>query len=189
MINRGLELLDEVAERPRETVASEVLTFFRVRLQNLWTSQGRSVEATEAILAAGFENIPDAFGRLNALEAFMEKEGFADLAISFKRVLNIVRGSPVGPVDAALFQLPQEKELFDILNEVDAQVTAHLQKGDPLHALGALAGIRGQIDRFFDEVLVNVEDVQLKENRLNMLACLGSLFLKLADFSKISTRP
>jgi glycyl-tRNA synthetase beta chain len=188
MINQAHDLIAEKVGLPGET-AADVLSFFRVRLQNLWTSQGRPVEAVEAVLSSGFENIPDAFRRLQALEAFMEEEGFVDLAISFKRVLNIVGESPMGVVDPALFEHAQEKELFDTLVEAEGRVAAFLGEGRPLQALEALAATRNRIDRFFDAVLVNAEDIKLRENRLSMLARLGRLFLQLADFSKISTRP
>jgi glycyl-tRNA synthetase beta chain len=189
MINLGLDVLDDKSQGAKGTVAADVSKFFRVRLQNLLASQGRSVEAVEAVLAAGFHNVPDVFRRLQALEVFMEKEDFADLAVSFKRVLNILGGYPSGSVDENLFQYPEERELFKTLTKVEGQIDALVRNGKPLRAFEALAATRKQIDRFFDSVLVNVEDVRIRENRLSLLARLGKLFIKLADFSKISTRP
>ncbi len=189
VVDEALRLLDGKIQRDKVAVREEVLDFFRVRLENLWRSQGRAAEAVEAVVAAGFENLPDALRRVEALEAFMAQEGFSDLATSFKRVLNIVAGAVPGPVDAGRFQHPEERDLYDALLEAEAQVEERMRKGEPLLALKSLAVQKARIDRFFDAVLVNVDDVDIRQNRLRLLARLGGLFLRLADFSRITARP
>lgn len=189
MVDRALDLLGELVKEPKDTVRADVLSFFRVRLQNFWTGQERSAEAVEAILSSGFENVPDAFARLRALETFMAEEGFEDLTLSFKRVLNIVGETSEGPVDPGLFEQPEEEDFLEVVLEAESKTEAHLQEGQPLELLQSLATLRPRIDRFFDAVLVNVEDSEIRENRLRMLARLARVFLRLADFSKISARP
>jgi glycyl-tRNA synthetase beta chain len=189
MVDEALGLLEGKLLRPKGAVRDDVLGFLRVRLENLWATQGHSAEAVEAVVGAGFENLPDAFRRLRALGAFMAEEGFADLSISFKRVLNIVAGTAPGPVDPERFQHPEERDLHEALVEAEAEVEGRMRCGEPLPALKSLAAQKARIDRFFDAVLVNVEDQGVRENRLHLLARLGALFLRLADFSKITARP
>jgi glycyl-tRNA synthetase beta chain len=189
MVDQAMGLVGERIEGSREKVKQEVLGFFRVRLTHLWTSQGHEGSAVEATLAAGFENVPEAHGRLKALEAFMAEEGFDDLALSFKRVLNIVGQGASGPVDPELFEHPEEAALLRVVEWSEARTEADLLRRSPLDALHELAAQKPAVDRFFDAVLVNVEDGRVRANRLHMLARLGKVFLRLADFSKITTRP
>jgi glycyl-tRNA synthetase beta chain len=187
IVDQAMMQLDEWVARPSEEVRSEVLSFFRARLENLWTGQGISAEAVEAVLSSGYENVPSAFGRARALDSFMAEEGFHDLAMSFKRVLNIVGENRGGVVEPGLFQQPEERDLLAAVEDASREVKASLAAREPLQALKSMAALRRQIDAFFDAVLVNVDESEIRENRLNMLANLGGVFLSLADFSKIST--
>jgi glycyl-tRNA synthetase beta chain len=185
--DQAITQLGDWVEKPREEVRSEVLSFFRARLENLWTGQGISAEAVEAVLSSGYENVPDAYGRALALQKFMAEEGFHDLAMSFKRVLNIVGDNKGGTVEPGLFQQPEEDDLLAVFEDASREVDACLAAREPLQALKSLAALRQRIDSFFDAVLVNVDEAKIRENRLNMLGNIGGVFLRLADFSKIST--
>jgi glycyl-tRNA synthetase beta chain len=188
MVDLALNALRDKIHGSEDRVRSDILAFFRVRLENLWSSQGRTGSPVEAVLSAGFENVPEAYRRMVALESFMEAEGFEDLALSFKRVLNIVGDVAPGSVNPAWFQHAEEHDLLAVVAEAEAEVDAHLRGKAPLRALESLAKKKPRIDRFFDAVMVNVEDERLRMNRLAMLFRLGNVFLKLADFSKITGR-
>jgi glycyl-tRNA synthetase beta chain len=188
MVDQALDGLHRLLHRPPESVKAEVLEFFRVRLANLWASQGRNGEAVEAVLASGFMNLPDARRRLEALETFMAEEGFEDLAVSSKRVLNIVRAAEPTPVDPGLFQQKEENDLLAVVQEAERQADACMTQGKPLVVLRTLAELRPRIDAFFDAVMVNVEDQRVRQNRLSMLARLARVFTRLADFAKITTK-
>ncbi|MFQ5518499.1 MAG: DALR anticodon-binding domain-containing protein, partial [Mariprofundus sp.] len=56
---------------------------------------------------------------------------------------------------------------------------------DPSEQLDVLAGLRGPVDRFFDDVMVMTDDEALRNNRLALLTRLRELFLHLADFSRL----
>lgn len=188
MVRKALAFLGDKVCLPQERIEEDVLAFFRVRLENLWAGQGRSPEAVMAVTSAGFDNLPEARSRLEALESFMGEEGFEDLALSFKRVLNIVGDYRPGEVDPSSVRQPEEEDLLGLLRWAEARIPERLAKGEHLEALRDLASQRKRVDRFFDAVLVNDPDPGVRGNRLNMLARLASVFLRIADFSKLSGR-
>ena len=65
------------------------------------------------------------------------------------------------------------------------RVAPLLAKQDYTGALTALAGLREDVDTFFDEVMVNVEDVELRRNRLALLRSLESMFVGVADIARL----
>ena len=189
MTDEALSVLGNLVKGDPAEVRSKIMDFFRVRLGNYWIAQGRNQEAVEAVVATGFDNLPETYLRLEALEAFMSDADFENLALSFKRVLNIVQGAEPGPVDAGLFEQPEEGALWEAVGKAESQVGTLMMEKAPLKALQSLSELRPIVDAFFDAVLVNAKDMKVRENRLRMLATLGAIFLKLADFSKITTRP
>jgi len=188
MVAKALAVLDGKLRLPRTQVEEDVLAFFRGRLENFWIGQGRSAEAVMAVTSAGFDKLPEARSRLEALESFMAEEGFEDLALGFKRVLNIVGDHPPGDVDPALVRQAEEEDLLGLLRWAEARIPELIQKGEHLEAFRELARQRSRVDRFFDAVLVNDPDQKVRANRLRMLARLAMVFLRLADFSKLTGR-
>ena len=188
MVRWALDSIESQLGRLKEGVEEEILKFFVIRLENLWISQGHDPAAVSAIVDNALEDLPQAMERLEALERFMGEENFNDLALSFKRVMNIVGDRTPGPVDESLFTQPEERDLMDLVNWTEVTIPKRLAEHDALAAMKELASQRPRIDRFFDKVLVNDPDTRLRSNRLNMLARLASSFLKLADFSKLAGR-
>lgn len=188
VLRQALELVArKVGEVSNETL-EEILAFFKVRLENLWISQGHDGAAVQAILGSALEDLPQGLAKLEAMEKFMQEENFTDLALSFKRVLNIVGEHLPGEVDPSLFSEPEERELLELVCWAESKLPERMEKSQHLEALQDLAAQRKKLDGFFDAVLVNDPDPRLKLNRLNMLARLAKVFLRLADFSKLSGR-
>jgi glycyl-tRNA synthetase beta chain len=70
---------------------------------------------------------------------------------------------------------------------MEEQVTQALEQRDYAGVCRALASLKGTVDAFFDKVLVMAEDPDLRRNRLALLVRISQTFLKMADFSKITT--
>jgi glycyl-tRNA synthetase beta chain len=77
--------------------------------------------------------------------------------------------------------------LFDAANLMTLEVEEALNKRDYSAACQALAKLKGPVDALFDKVLVMAEEPKLRQNRLALLARISQTFLKMADFSKITT--
>lgn len=184
---QALELLKEKLSRTPEETAVEVLDFLQTRLQNLLLTEGLAQETVAAVLAAGGRDLVDAVDKVQALEEIRKSPDFPALAVAFKRVINISRGAEAGEVDELLFEDPAEKLLYEATVVMETEVASALEEADYPAVCKALANLRGPVDAFFDKVMVMAEDERLRRNRLSLLARISATFLKMADFSRITT--
>ncbi len=186
-VRQGLELLKSKISRKPEEAAPEILDFLRTRLQHLLLSEGFDHETVTAVLAAGCRDVVEAADKVKALAEVRQIPEFPALAVAFKRVINISLGAESGEVAEALLEQPEERMLYDAAALMEKEVEAALSKRNYLGACQALAAIKGPVDAFFEKVLVMAEDPKLRRNRLALLARISRTFLKVADFSKITT--
>ena len=141
-----------------------------------------------AVLAAGWGNLPDVLRRLEAVRAVRPTADFEPLAASFKRIRNILKQAGVekrGDVDEALLDSEAERALFAEMNAVTGAV--HAAGVSYSRALASIASLRPHVDQFFDQVLVNTADERIRANRLTLLCNLLTEFSTIADFSEIVT--
>lgn len=185
LVNDSLQLLQEKLTRDFDTIRAEVLDFFRGRYVNLMTGR-YPADAVEAAVAASFDNLNDTTARIAALAEFKQRPDFEPLAVAFKRVCNIVKQGLDVPVDSALFQEEAERELAKAFAAVSLIAREKIATGDYLAALTEIAGLRGAVDAFFDQVMVMAEDERVKNNRLALLTSIARLFGAIADFARIS---
>jgi glycyl-tRNA synthetase beta chain len=163
------------------------LAFFALRLQHLLEGEGIGRETVEAVIAAGWDEFCEIKLRAQALQVFQNHPDFPSLAVGCKRALNILKGvslAEVGKVNPELLTEREEKELFQKVQESQAELE-HLfkQKGYSDYLLH-LAQLRPTIDAFFDKVLVMAPEEKIRNNRLALLVKLTSLFNRFALFLK-----
>ncbi len=194
LIQKSLSLFaGDPKEDPQQTL-ERVYIFLRDRIAHQLVEEGLAKDITAAVVSVSIEHVPNVWQRAHALQELKSQPGFEPLAVTFKRVVNIIRqaagkdGCPVfSGVDESLFQDASENDLFGIYQEVRTKVEALLQQGDFNGALQQTATLRPAVDAFFDGVLVLAEDLRLRTNRLALLDEIAALFNLFADFSKIST--
>jgi glycyl-tRNA synthetase beta chain len=185
LVDESLRLLGAKLTRPAAEVKADVLEFFRGRFVNLMADRYPG-DAVDAAVAAGCDDLVDAAARLVALAAFKNREDFAELAVAFKRVGNIVKEGVTAQVDITLFQESAEGELHSALLQVTETVAAAVAGKDYIAALTEIATLRPPVDAFFERVMVMAEDERVRTNRLALLTSIARLFGGLADFAKIA---
>lgn len=186
LIERSLGLLGDKLTRPSAEVAAEVLEFIRMRFFNMLTSQGQPQDMVDAVLSAAFDDPLDALQRVTGLAGFREEGEFEALAVTFKRVVNIVKTGTETPVDTALFEADCEGLLLDALQRVSGQFEQFVADGAYLDALRTAGELRTPVDALFEGVMVMSPDEAVKNNRLALLTVVARLFQGIADFSKIA---
>jgi glycyl-tRNA synthetase beta chain len=130
--------------------------------------------------------------RVEALSTFLDTEDGKNLLAGTKRAANILaaeekKGTRIAAaVDPALFAEPAEKALFAAVNEAEKEAGEAIGRQDFSAAMRALSALRGPVDAFFDEVLVNAEDASVRANRLALLSRIREATGQVADFSKIA---
>ena len=186
LIQKALELLQDRITRPRDEALRDVLAFLRVRCEGIMGDRGIPPDVAAAVLQAGFDDVPRAFRRAHALTKAKQDAEFASLAIAFKRVANILPPDFAHGVEEARFQEEAERELHREVKALQGNVAALTERGEYEEALRRIATLRPAVDRFFNDVLVMVEDKGLRDNRLALLAETAGLFSRIADFRHIS---
>jgi glycyl-tRNA synthetase beta chain len=133
--------------------------------------------------------LADVAARLAAVRAFAALPEAASLAAANKRVGNIlkkVEGAVPAVVATERLQEPAEIALHAALAAVAPQAEAAFARGDHTASLQALAALKIPVDAFFDGVMVNAEDPELRANRLGLLATLHAAMNRIADLSKLA---
>ena len=170
-------------------VVEQLSEFIYERLAGSLREQGYSALEVEAVVGLRPQRLGDIPRRLAAVRAFAALPEAASLAAANKRVGNILKkvGSGVtAKVDTALLKEAAEVALNKTLDTVKAQADTAFERGDYTASLLALATLREPVDRFFTDVMVNVEDEALRANRLGLLATLHQAMNRVADLSRLS---
>jgi glycyl-tRNA synthetase beta chain len=187
LIEESEKQLKEKMERSVERVRDEVLDFFRVRYQNLLLDKKVPFDVTEAVLSISFDDLVDVQGRIDALKKAREWKDFESIVVGFKRAMNILKGSlSGGQITPSLFAESAEQNLYRSFLKAKEEIDILLNKRDYPSALLEMTRMKKPIDEFFDGVMVMVEDEKIRNNRLALLDEIGKLFLRIADFSKLT---
>ena len=187
LIEESGRLLKEKMERPFAEVKKEVLDFFRVRYQNLLLERGYRFDVIEAAISPSFDELLDVQHRIDALRAAREWQDFESVVTAFKRAMNILKGSsPQKGVSPSTLSEGAEKDLYQAFLKAKGKIETDLDKREYEAALQEMIQMKKPIDDFFDGVMVMVEDEAIRNNRLALLDEIGRLFLRIADFSKLT---
>ena len=187
LIEESGKQLKEKMERPVEQVREEVLEFFRVRYQNFLLDKGYPFDVIDAVITTTFDELIDVQHRIDALRTAKEWKDFESIVVGFKRAMNILKGSTSGrESNPSLFSEPVEKNLYQSFLKVKEKIASLLNKREYEAILLEMTQMKKPIDEFFDGVMVMVEDEAIRNNRLALLDEIGKLFLRIADFSKLS---
>jgi glycyl-tRNA synthetase beta chain len=155
--------------------------------------KGYSYDVVNAVLAVGGDDVVDVLSRAEAVKQVMHLPEFQAIGAACKRIRNILRQAEEKNIKfAAEFEyLPdaaeEEKALMAHLESRTAKIEEHRSKKEYLEALLLLSEIREPLDRFFDKVMVMVDDERVRANRLALLRTLLRRFSSIADFSEIVT--
>ncbi len=171
---------------------AEVLAFFYDRLRGLLRERGYGPHEIEAVVAPQPACLDNLLERLDAVRAFATLPESQALAAANKRITNILKKADAVPteIDTAVLQqkgAPQEQALFEAMQACAPQIDRAFAAGDFQAALTRLAGLRADVDLFFEKVMVNAEDLQLRQNRLALLARLHAMMNRVADISTLAT--
>ena len=189
----SLSLSDTVAAAlgaldPKAGAAGEILAFFRDRLYQLCVDRGVRHDIVNAVLAAGFDDIPDFFRRLDGIVEESESSHWSEVVFLVQRSANVAKiGSGAPEVNPDLLREPEEKNLWQCLRDKQQEVLDLVERGEYPAASGTYCNsFSGPVNEFFDKVFVNVDDAGLKNNRLRLVTEVNTLYSRnIADLSRI----
>ena len=168
---------------------SEALTTFLFdRLAGALREQGYSAQEVDAVLAlhpARLGQVPKLLAAVRAFAALPESPA---LAAANKRIGNILKkADEVDPhVNPALLKESAEQALHQVMQRLLPESEALFNAGDYTGALQTLAALRAPVDAFFDDVMVNAEEMDVRLNRQGLLKCLHVAMNRVADLSRLA---
>jgi glycyl-tRNA synthetase beta chain len=174
--------------------AESIRSFFRERLEfYLKDARGYAYDVVSAVLVVDSDDVVDAAARAEAVSKVRGSADFESISSAFKRMKNILRQAAEKTkviamrVDPAGLQEESEKELAALIPQAAATVEKLRAARNYEGALLEIAKLRPAIDKFFDKVMVMVDDDNLRANRLALLQSVVKEFSTIADFSEIVT--
>ena len=165
--------------------------FMLERLRGLLRDAGYAQDVVESVLAQQPTRIDLVSAKLSAVRDFLQLPEALALAAANKRIGNILKKAQgtddarFAEPDASMLQSPAEKALFERVALIAPQVRVSVVGEDYANALRILASVRAEVDRFFDEVMVNVDDPAIRANRLGLLRSLFDQLNAVADISRL----
>jgi glycyl-tRNA synthetase beta chain len=162
--------------------------FIYDRLAGSLREQGYSAQEVEAVLALRPQRLGEVAQRLVAVRAFAALPEAAALAAANKRISNILKKAPEvdAHVSEVLLKETAEKQLYAALKDVVPKANAQFEAGDYTASLKTLAALRAPVDAFFDDVMVNAEELDLRLNRQGLLKSLHEAMNRVADLSRLA---
>lgn len=173
-------------------VEADLLSFFHDRLKVMLRDSGARHDLVDAVLADAPNDMLEISRRVVALSDLLDTETGQSLLAGYRRGANILAAEEkkdgrtyTGEIDTAKLAQEEELALARAVATTHSDVATYVADRDYKGAIGALSGLRDPVDAFFDNVMVNDEDADIRTNRLHLLARLRDTMHSVADFSKV----
>jgi glycyl-tRNA synthetase beta chain len=185
LVNEALVLFPQAGAE----TAQQLTDFIYDRLSGSLREQGYSAQEVDAVLALRPQRLGDVAKRLAAVRAFAALPEAPALAAANKRIANILKKAEQADahVSEGLLKEDAEKALFAAMQKMAPQARSQFEAGDYTGSLQTLAALRAPVDAFFEGVMVNAEETDLRLNRLGLLATLHQAMNRVADLSRLAT--
>ncbi|MBP2645751.1 MAG: glyS [Firmicutes bacterium] len=185
LFGKAMDLLAITQPERREKLEDDLMEFFRLRLKNVFTEEGMRYDHIDAVLAAGFGDILDTWRKAKALTDLGDSEELRLTVQALTRVGNLAKNAGKESVNPEVFVTEVEKKLYQALTDAVKKAEGFRQKHDYPGVLKTIASLTGPIDDFFGEVMVMVDDIHVRTNRLALLKGIAGLAADFADLTKL----
>ncbi len=170
----------------RDLVNDEiVIEFILSRLESYLQLKGFKTDVINAVLSLKDANLYRNYLKVRALTTLKEHPEYENIIKVFKRVGNIIPQNFNSTFSLDLVEKSFEKELYEKFSDIKAKFLKLIDSKNYIDALSLLLELKPYIDKFFDNVLIMVEDEKIKNNRLGLLKEINDLFKNIADFTKL----
>lgn len=171
-VNKSNDLLNDIFE------------FFKSRFEN---DIDFAKDSVAGVLSTGIDDMYDAYLKIEAIDAFRKKneELFSNLLLVFKRVKNMIKSAKEVNLDESLLKEEAEKSLYNIYKEKLNEVNKLMENREYEKTFALLASLYEPLDKFFKDIMVNVDDEKIKNNRIALLSSVDKIFKNMLDFSSL----
>ncbi|MCI5050259.1 MAG: glycine--tRNA ligase subunit beta [Rickettsiales bacterium] len=183
----------KVFKSSKDETAKELFAFFIDRLKVIMKDQGVRHDIIQAVLAdESQDDLLLIIAKIEALAKFLGTQEGENLTAAYKRASNILAAEEKknstkfdDHPKPSLFELDEEKNLFESLEKIAAPVKDALEAEKYSDAMQEMASLRAAVDAYFDKVMVNVDDADVRINRLNTLHLIRSTMDAVVQFGQL----
>jgi len=176
-----------------ESVSKDILFFLRERLKNLLKERKIRADIIEAVESSHIgDDYLSLYKKCSIINKNISKDIYKNIIGTYKRASNIIdqevknkKENIMGQPESILFKKEEEKELFEKINEIRKYFSSTKSKEQYDETLKILADAKPATDNFFDNVIVNDENSDIKKNRLELLQMFCKTYNNFIDFSKV----
>ncbi|MFP5246828.1 MAG: glycine--tRNA ligase subunit beta, partial [Thermoanaerobaculia bacterium] len=180
--------LDVHGASDNQQLKDELLAFFAERVKTILEASAWQFAYDEiaAAMEAGWaSSLTDLVDRIQAVKSVRDEANFLSILDSAKRIANITEGHTSTRVDSARLEHDTERRLADLADLVTGQIGELIAERQYRTALESFAAMAPELETFFKDVMVNVEDQAVRANRMSLLRKVGGAVMKIADVTKI----
>jgi glycyl-tRNA synthetase beta chain len=170
------------------TLKSDLLAFFAERVRTILEASAWKFaydEVAAAMEAGWASSLTDLVDRAGAIKTMRDEPGFLSILDSAKRIANITAGHDSTGVDASRLEHDTERRLAELADVVTAQIDELVRDRQYRGALESFAAMAPELETFFQDVMVMVDDERVRANRMSLLRKVGGAVTKIADVTKI----
>ncbi|MFC5609010.1 glycine--tRNA ligase subunit beta [Variovorax soli] len=188
LLAKAAQQFSAIAGFDADGAVNGLQAFIFDRLSGSLREQGASAQEAEAVLSSQPQRLALVPELLAAVRAFAALPEAPALAAANKRIGNILKKSPEADahVNTALFREPAEGALYEAMQSVVPKADAQFAAGDYTASLQTLAALRAPVDAFFDGVMVNADEADLRLNRLGLLSKLHAAMNRVAQLERLA---
>ena len=171
-----------------ETLEKEILEFIYQRVESYYTSKSITSDILNSVKSIFMRegDLIKIRERIQTLSNAKNRDDFRNISFLYKRLKNITANFSDIEVDESLFEKDEEKNLYKKYLEIEKDVKKYIEENKFSNTLELLLGISQNLENFFKNVFVMVDDEKLKNNRLALLKKIYNLFDGIGDISQIS---
>lgn len=167
-------------------IVSQILSFLKQRLKNIFLEDGIRYDVIDAVLAVDSDgDVVDIKNRIKAIEELYNQPIFRKILNSSNRVLNLSKNSEETEIDQLLLKEKAELNLYHNYESIYPRAKEFISNKEYKKVFKLLGDLCEPVDEFFDQVLVMDKDKNIRKNRIALIKKIGILFNQVADLSKI----
>ncbi|HYE81164.1 MAG TPA: glycine--tRNA ligase subunit beta [Clostridia bacterium] len=175
----------EIVKGDLKTIKKDVIEFFKQRFRNVMMDKDFEYDVIDSVINAEFDDIYDAYLKIEELSKWKHKDEFLNILGSFNRVSNLASKAQGAEIFTALFKEKAELELYTAYTRVNTEYEGYVDNREYGKALKLMMTLKKPIDDFFDNIMVMVEDESIRNNRLGLLKSIAGMMNRMADLGAI----
>ena len=185
LIKQAIANLPQDLITDADALEAKIYAFFEQRVRNILNDNAISFDVAEAVIAAGYDNVSETLLKAQALQEFKSNSAFEDLMTVYTRANNLAKKAENMDMREEYLTNEAEKSLFDGIIQADIEMELLESQRKYKQCFLTVAKLDEKVNQFFESVMVMDEDLNIRANRLAMLAQFTSLTKTIADLSKL----